>query len=192
MEGMREICHIRQAAVRLRFDLAHELGHLVLHRSIEQSELENKTTLRAIESEADKFAAAFLLPSTSFPNEVYTNRLDAFLPLKERWKVSIQAMVHRCRDLGIIDNDQALNLYKQISFRKWRKKEPLDDPHRIPIEQPRLLRRAVELVLEGARKHPDEILNELRLSREWIETFCSLRPGVLKNDGMPSREPTLK
>ena len=73
--------------------------------------------------------------STSFPNEVYTTRLDAFLPLKERWKVSIQAMVFRCRDLDLIDDDQSLNLYKQISFRRWRKKEPLDDPKKIRVNE---------------------------------------------------------
>lgn len=182
----------KEAGVRLRYDLAHELGHLVLHRWIEQSDLENKLTLKAIEGEADKFAGAFLLPSISFPNEVYTTRLDAFVPLKERWKVSIQAMVYRCRDLDLIDSDQALNLYKQISFRRWRKKEPLDDPQKIPIEQPRLLRRAVELILEHGRKHPEEILNELALSADWIETFCALPQGALRRAGPPTFEPTLK
>jgi Zn-dependent peptidase ImmA (M78 family) len=182
----------KEAGVRLRYDLAHELGHLILHRWVEQSELEEKATLKAIESEADRFAGAFLLPSSSFPNEVYTTRLDAFIPLKERWKVSIQAMVYRCRDLDIIDPDQALNLYKQISFRRWRKKEPLDDPRRIPIEQPRLLRRAVELVLESGKKHHEDILNELPLSATWIETFCALVPGTLKPRPPHPFEPTLK
>lgn len=182
----------KEAGVRLRFDLAHELGHLILHRWVEQSELENKSILKAVEAEADKFAAAFLLPSTSFPNEVYTTRLDAFLPLKERWKVSVQAMVYRCKDLEIISDDQALNLYKQISFRKWRKKEPLDDPRRIPLEQPRLLRRAIELVMESKRKHPEEILNELHLSARWIETFCALQPGTLRASPQAFEGPTLK
>lgn len=170
----------KEAGVRLRYDLAHELGHLILHRWVEQSELEDKTTLKSIEMEADRFAGAFLLPSTSFPNEVYTTKLDAFVPLKGRWKVSIQAMIYRCRDLDIIDPDQALNLYKQISFRKWRKKEPLDDPHLIAIEKPRLLKRAVQLVLESGRRHSDDVLNDLRLSPEWIEAFCGLDEGALK------------
>jgi Zn-dependent peptidase ImmA (M78 family) len=182
----------KEAGVRRRYDLSHELGHLVLHRWIEQSELEHRPTLKAVEGEADRFAGAFLLPSTSFPNEIYTTRLDAFIPLKERWKVSIQAMIYRCRDLDLIDSDQALNLYKQISFRKWRKKEPLDDPRIIPVEQPRLLKRAVELVLESGRKHPDDILNDLRLSEEWIEAFCGLPPGKLKGGNSPIPEPTLK
>jgi Zn-dependent peptidase ImmA (M78 family) len=182
----------KESGARLRFDLAHELGHLILHRWVDQAELESKTALKAIESEADRFAAAFLLPSTSFPHEVYTPRLDAFIPLKERWKVSIQAMVHRCRDLDIIDADQALNLYKQISFRKWRKKEPLDDPRKIALEEPRLLKKAAALVLES-RKHPDEVLNELALSADWIETFCCLQPGTLKSKPFQGdNEPTLK
>ena len=182
----------KEAAVRSRYDLAHELGHLVLHRWVEQSDLEDRATLKTIEREADKFAGAFLLPSTSFPNEVYTTRLDAFVPLKERWKVSIQAMVFRCRDLELIDDDQALNLYKQISFRRWRKKEPLDDPRKIPLEQPRLLKRAVELVLESGKRHPEDILNELALSAGWIETFCALEPGALGHKGFSAFEPTLK
>jgi Zn-dependent peptidase ImmA (M78 family)/DNA-binding XRE family transcriptional regulator len=182
----------KEAGARRRFDLAHELGHLVLHRWIEQSELENKETLKAIEWEADKFAGALLLPSTSFPHEIYTTRLDAFIPLKERWKVSIQAMVYRCRDLDLIDGDQALNLYKQISFRKWRKKEPLDDPRKILIEQPRLLKRAIEMVLESGKKHPEDILNELRLSTAWIEIFCGLDPGKLKVENAANVDLTMK
>jgi len=182
----------KNSGSRLRYDLAHELGHLVLHKWVEQSELEDRDRLRSVESEANKFAGAFLLPSVSFPNEIYTKRLDAFIPLKERWRVSIQAMVHRCHDLEIIDEDQALNLYKQISFRKWRKKEPLDDPRRIPLEEPRLLRRAVELILSSGRKHSDDILNELKLSPRWIEAFCNLPPGTFGNEKQGAFEPTLK
>jgi len=181
----------KESGVRIRYDLAHELGHLILHRWVEQSEIDDPARLKVIESEANRFAGAFLLPKTSFPNEIYTLRLDAFLPLKERWKVSIQSMVYRCKDLEIIDADQYLNLYKQISFRKWRKKEPLDDPRQIPLEQPRLLKRAMELVLEK-RKKPDEITNELHLSGDWIEVFCNLDPGSFRGRQPSDFEPTLK
>lgn len=181
----------KNSCVRLRYDLAHELGHLVLHRWVEQSEIEDPARLKIIESEANRFAGAFLLPRTSFPNEIYTTKLDAFIPLKERWKVSIQSMVYRCKDLDIIDSDQYLNLYKQISFRKWRTKEPLDDPKRIPLEHPKLLRRAIELVMDNVKK-PDEITNELHLSREWIEAFCNLPSGALQGTAPSNFEPTLK
>lgn len=164
----------KECGVRARFDLAHELGHLILHKWVEERELENRDTLKRIEREADRFAGAFLLPQRSFQNEIYTARLDAFIALKRRWRVSIQAMIYRCSDLGLFDSDQVLNLRKQISFRKWRSKEPLDDPSIIPVEQPKLLRRAIELIIQGNRKRPDEIVDDLALNPRLIEAFYGL------------------
>jgi Zn-dependent peptidase ImmA (M78 family)/transcriptional regulator with XRE-family HTH domain len=183
----------KDSAVRARYDLAHELGHLILHRWVESAELEDAKTLKKIEAEADMFAGAFLLPRASFPNEVYTLRLDAFVELKRRWRASIQAMVHRCADLGLATADQSLNLYKQISYRKWRTKEPLDDPSQLAIEQPRLLKRAVEMILNANKKHPDEIATDLGLNREVIELLCNLQSGALSHrDTVVNTEPTLK
>lgn len=182
----------RESGARARFDVAHELGHLVLHRWIEAEELEHPKTLKLIEREADRFASALLLPRKSFPNDVYSARLDAFVELKKRWKVSIQAMIYRCSDLGIIDEIQFTNLYKQISFRKWRTREPLDDPQHMPLEQPKLLRRAVEMVIEGGRRHPDEIAAELPFNRSILETMCNLAPGSLSAQAPQSDDLTLK
>lgn len=183
----------RDAGARARFDVAHELGHLMLHRWIEPEELENPKTLKLIEREADRFAGAFLLPRKSFPNEVYSARLDAFLELKRRWKISIQAMIYRCSDLGVIDENQFTNLYKQLSFRKWRTREPLDDPQNIPLEQPRLLKRAMEMVIDGNRLHPDEIAANLPFNRATLEALCNLPPGALSaRDPANGDELTLK
>jgi Zn-dependent peptidase ImmA (M78 family) len=167
---------------------------ITLHRWIEEGELEDPKVLKIREREADQFASALLLPRATFPNEVYTTRLDGFVSLKRRWLVSIQAMIIRCRDLGLIDADQTLNLFKQISFRKWRTREPLDDPKIVQLEQLRLLRRAVELVLEGNRKHPEQIVGDLALNAELLEIFCNLPPQTLATDGgtISPYEPTLK
>src|SRR6185437_9053940 len=104
------------------------------------------------EREADRFASAFLLPRKSFQAEIFTSRLDAFVMLKKRWNVSIQAMVYRCKQLELFDEDQVTNLYKQISARRWRTREPLDDPAVVPLEQPRLLKRALEMVVAAGVK----------------------------------------
>jgi Zn-dependent peptidase ImmA (M78 family) len=170
----------KESVCRHRYDLAHELGHLVLHKWIEPEELEVPKILSRVETEANMFAKAFLLPRHSFPNEVYTTRLDAFIKLKQRWIVSIQAMIYRCRDLEVIDEDQLTNLNKQISYRKWKTKEPLDDPQIMPLEEPKLLRRAVEVILKGKCKHPDEILYDLNLDATLIEDFCNLSRGLFK------------
>jgi len=183
----------KESGARIRFDLAHELGHLVLHRWIDAAEIADPKTLKIIEAEADRFAGAFLLPRKSFPNDVYSARLDAFLDLKRRWVVSIQAMIYRCKDLEVIDETQFTNLYKQISFRKWRKSEPLDNPEQIRLETPRLLGRAAELVLDSGAKHPDDICNALQFNPHLIEAFFNLPTGRLSPAPPPTEfTPTLK
>lgn len=182
----------KEAGVRIRFDLAHELAHLVLHRWIEADEIADPKTLKVIETEADRFAGAFLLPRRSFPDEVYTPRLDAFLDLKRRWLVSVQAMVYRCKDLGVIDESQFTNLYKQMSFKKWRAREPLDNPAQIRLESPRLLSRAAQMVLDSGKKHPDEICADLSISPSLIEAFCNLPAGRLSAAPPVDHPTTLK
>jgi len=180
------------SVARARFDVAHEIGHLVLHQGIGQEEVENPKVLKKIENEANRFAGALLLPRQSFPNEVFTTRLDAFVELKRRWRVAIQAMVYRCKDLGIFDEYQITNLYKQISARKWRTREPLDDPDALPGERPRTLRRAVSLAVSAGRKRSDDIPTELGLAPSTIEGLCDLEPGMLAPPEPESIEPILR
>lgn len=182
----------KSSGARARFDAAHELGHLVLHRWIGSEEIEDKNRLKEIEGEADRFASAFLLPRKSFPNEVYSPRIMAFVDLKRRWKVSIQAMVYRCRDLGIFDDHQVTNLYKQISFKKWRKCEPLDGEGGIPLEQPLILSKVAELVLKSGVLARDELIARLRLAPNIIERLAGLPPGQLAGEARLKLNPTLK
>ena len=182
----------KESATRARFDVAHEIGHLVLHRGLGQEDIENPKTLRRIEDEANRFAGALLLPRESFPNEVFTTRLDAFVELKVRWKVSIQAMVYRCKNLGIFDEYQITNIYKQISARKWRTKEPLDDPKLLPIEQPRMLRKAVEMIVKGGRRGLEDLRLDLAISSFMIETLCNLDEGALSSAEPTPVGPSLK
>lgn len=182
----------KSSAARARFDVAHELGHLCLHRWVSTVEIEDPSRLKQIESEANRFAGAFLLPRKSFPNEVYSSKAEAFIPLKERWKVAIQAMVYRCKDLGIFDDRQVINLYKQISFKKWRTKEPLDGPTGIPLERPTLLRKIAELILAQGRAPVEEVCSRLALAASTIEQLWGLDPGTLKPPDGAVFVPTLK
>lgn len=160
------------SCVRQRFDAAHELGHLMLHRGVSVDELEDAPTLRRIEAEANRFAGAFLLPEDTYPNEVFTTRLDGFVELKRRWKVSVQAQIYRCHDLDIFSDDQVLNLRKSISKNRWLKTEPLDSE--MPLERPNILRKAVEIVTSSGVMSIDDILNNVRLSRECMASICGL------------------
>jgi Zn-dependent peptidase ImmA (M78 family)/DNA-binding XRE family transcriptional regulator len=166
----------KRSAARARFDAAHELAHLCLHKWVGEDEVEDEDRLRQIEAEADRFAGSFLLPRKSFPMEVYSPRADSFVDLKVRWKVSIQAMVYRCKDLGIFDDRQITNLYKQISFKKWRTVEPLDTGSRaLPMEDPLLLKRVAELVFESGRYAVDEFRSDIGLSDEILEQLIGVK-----------------
>ena len=95
------------------------------------------------EKEADQFAAEFLLPESSM-RQILTKDLTLTnaTRLKSRWKVSMQAIVRRARDLGIITERRYRHLFTQIGKRGWRTVEPGD----VPVERPRLFRQMAEMV----------------------------------------------
>jgi Zn-dependent peptidase ImmA (M78 family)/transcriptional regulator with XRE-family HTH domain len=135
----------KQSAVRSRFDAAHELAHLILHRDLTQEDLEAPETRVRVEKEANQFAGAFLLPRSSLLDEFYSTRLTHLEGLKQRWRVSMQAIAHRAAQIGVLDEDQYINFRKQMSSRKWLTLEPLDD--QIPFEEPAFLQRCWALVM---------------------------------------------
>lgn len=88
---------------RMRFDIAHELGHLVLHEG-------HVTGDRKTESEANRFASAFLLPRSTFL-KVFPKRgtrIDwaGIRALKLEFQVSKAAILYRAKSLELLDDDQ--------------------------------------------------------------------------------------
>lgn len=136
----------KSSAVRSRFDAAHELGHIILHRHIPEGYWSNESRIAMRERQAHKFAGAFLLPAKTFSADVMVPMLEGFVPLKRKWLVAIQAMLVRCMDIGLISEDHSNRLWRSLSRRGWRIHEPLDD-ELIP-ERPKLLPKAIELLKE--------------------------------------------
>jgi Zn-dependent peptidase ImmA (M78 family)/transcriptional regulator with XRE-family HTH domain len=167
----------KATAVRSRMDLAHELGHLVLHRHIPERTLHSSADFKEIERQAFHFAGALLLPAESFSAEVYSPSLNTFHMLKERWKVSIGAMVKRSAQLGMVSSEYEARLWKHYSARGWRKSEPLDD--KFKAEVPRLLARSVRLLIDEGVQSREDLLAELRLTATDIESLCALPRGYL-------------
>lgn len=134
------------SAVRSRFDVAHELGHLILHRNLSPECIHNPVNNKLIESQAYSFAKAFLLPANIFAEDLYVVSLDSLRALKIKWLVSIGAMLYRAQDLELTSGKQAKSLWVNYTRRGWKLKEPLDDE--LVPEYPRLLRRAFELIIK--------------------------------------------
>jgi Zn-dependent peptidase ImmA (M78 family)/DNA-binding XRE family transcriptional regulator len=121
-------------ADRMRFTLAHELGHLVMHR-LPTAEMED---------EANAFASALLMPEREMREALSGRRitLEVLAALKPEWRVAMQALLMRAKALGYLSDNQNRYLWQQISARGWRMREPseLDFPH----EQPTVLKAIIK------------------------------------------------
>lgn len=106
---------------RSRFDAAHELAHVVLHRN-------HDTTEQEIEEEADRFASAFLIPKIDLLRHKCFPTLANLRANKRRWKVSVAALVRAYRDNGLIDDGRYKYLNIELSRKGWRSKEPDQSP----------------------------------------------------------------
>jgi Zn-dependent peptidase ImmA (M78 family)/transcriptional regulator with XRE-family HTH domain len=182
----------RSSAVRSRFDAAHELGHLVLHSHLSRKFFDDEKTKKhsLVEHQAFRFASAFLMPAATFSSDVWMTALEPLLSLKERWKVSVAAMIKRCDDLGLIDESHVRRLW--ISYnRRWKKAEPLDET--LPFEAPQLMKRCFDLLIDSKIKTRGEILHDLSYSQRDIETLMNLPEGYLAEDfGQVRHLPTIK
>lgn len=162
---------------RSRFDLAHELGHLVLHRHIQRTTDRDRHNL--MEKQAHNFAGAFLLPAETFASDVrMPTTLDDLLLLKRRWGASVAAITMRLYALGLLDEEGKLALFKRRSARWGGKSEP-GDGDRKP-EQPRLLRRTIDLLVDENVMPMDAIPRHIGLAAFDIEMLAGLPEGYFQ------------
>ena len=165
------------SAVRSRFDAAHELGHLVLHRNLPSQSISNPINNKVIEAQANEFAGAFLLPAETFAEDLYIVSLDSLKALKSKWLVSIGAMLYRTAVLGMATEKQMKGLWVNYTRRGWKSSEPLDD--RLVPEYPRLLRRAFELIIGKGVQEPEQIISDLCLSSSDIKELSCVEDDLL-------------
>jgi Zn-dependent peptidase ImmA (M78 family)/transcriptional regulator with XRE-family HTH domain len=168
------------SAVRSRFDAAHELGHLVLHRHIDQRRVNSKEDWKILEQQAHRFAASFLFPARAFNEELWAATLDGFLALKERWKVSIAMMIMRARHLGIVDAADVQRLYINYNRRGWKNEEPLDAV--IKHESPKLMRRSFDALIQEGVKTKQQILDDLGLPARELEKLSAAHRGYFSGE----------
>jgi Zn-dependent peptidase ImmA (M78 family)/transcriptional regulator with XRE-family HTH domain len=161
----------KSVAVRSRLDLAHEIGHMVLHRHVTDYQFRKTAHFKMFEDQAFRFGAALLLPEHSFLEDLYSISLDGLKAIKPKWKVSIAMMIERVRHLGMINDDQYRRLRINYSARQWNRREPLDDE--ILVECPTFLAKAVHLMVSQNIQTAEQIISASGFSREWIERLLS-------------------
>ena len=113
---------------RMRFSLAHELGHLVMHTVPPENAAE------VMEKQADRFAAEFLMPSEDVLPDLRHRRLDVARlgALKEYWRVAMTALLGKAKTLGVVTERQARYLYVQMSSLGYRTREPVKVEREVP------------------------------------------------------------
>lgn len=163
---------IQKSAVRTRFSILHELGHLIMHGAIADNDAIKKTVVDFADMQADRFAAAFLLPATSFPNDIRSTSLTSYEEVKKKWGAAISTIIRRCETLEILSDSQLNYLKRQMSIRKYWHKEPLDDI--LSINGPEVIRDAIVMLIENRIITKESIINNSALPENDLKSLCAL------------------
>ncbi|MDQ7822564.1 MAG: XRE family transcriptional regulator [Candidatus Eremiobacteraeota bacterium] len=152
---------------RQRFSMLHELGHLVLDTAVDIDR----------EKACHRFAGAFLVPREAALRElgVRRSRLSFYelKILKQKYGISMQALVYRAADLAVISRTMAQGLFTAMSRRGWKKKEPCEIGREEPRRYKLLLFQAVVeglITRQQALEYLGEPVEETRheLEAEWV------------------------
>ncbi len=160
----------KTAFTRVRFDLAHELGHLVMHTGLNDHSQD-------LEKQANRFAGAFLFPSEAFMREfpkTLGRKFDwkAIYRVKEKWGISVSAILFRARELGVIDPAMYKSGMMYLAKTGQRKVE-WNDKNR-EIEEPKLLRIAIAQ-LESHGIGVGVLADALNFSQSMLEEILDVK-----------------
>ncbi len=118
---------------RINFNLAHELGHLIMHLNF------TPTSDRDTEKEAHRFASELLMPEEEIKPFLKNLSIKELADLKRMWNVSMAAILYKAHELKTINDSQFTYLNIQLSGAGYKINEPL----------------------LGLTKHEPNLLNEL-------------------------------
>ncbi|WP_329013082.1 helix-turn-helix domain-containing protein [Streptomyces sp. NBC_01601] len=147
---------------RGRFDVAHELGHLVLHGE------ERGLYGPAAEKEANSFASAFLMPEDSVMSLIPKSPLPSqIVEAKRIWKVAAMALTYRLHDLGLLSDWHYRKACVELSKRGYRSSEPRGMPSR---ENSQLLEKVFNMA-QGKGISTRHVADELKVSTQELSSW---------------------
>ncbi len=166
------LVNLDQPADRMRFTLAHELGHMVLH----------KFPSADMEREANAFASALLMP----PEEIrisLSGRIDMrrLAALKPEWKVSMQGILYRAQALNLIEKSEAGWLWRQLNAMRIKLREPpeLD----FAAEEPGVLAKMVDMHLNAFGYSKGELATLLHVHLHTLKEMYPLNKSAPMRTG---------
>lgn len=163
----------KKSASRQRFDIAHEIGHMVLHNGVITGD--NLT-----ESQAHRFASSLLLPQsmirTNFPILFKNGRFDwqKMSEFKQIWGISKAAILYRAKQLNLIDENQYKTGVIHLRVNGEAKQEIEDNDSIMPQETPSLLQDAISLMLNDGLTL-NNIIGDLKISEEILSELVGIK-----------------
>ena len=170
-----------KSAERSRFDAAHEIGHLVLHRHGVQKG-------REAESEADQFSSSLLIPRDDFVSIApRISSLDQLVSIKKRWGVSVASLARAARDSGVLSEWYYREFCKQLSVRGYRSSEP----NPMPREESVLLKKVLS-ELWKERLTRESIATDLCLPLDEISSLVDGLISSVNSESIQTTRPKLR
>lgn len=170
-------------STRLNFDMAHELGHILMHNWDDSNDTLSKDEFNALEKQANMFASALLLPRETFGKAVapYATNVEFYRSLKKKWHVSMQAMMYRARQLNLVTANQFQYMMRTISAKGERTHERGDTPGTLNST---IFQGAVDVLFEGGYLSARQLMQAFHdygiyLSQEDLEDILGLKRGTL-------------
>ena len=165
--GMPPVFHLNTALPpdRWRWTLAHELGHVVMHTGLGESDVSPKEA----EQQADIFAGEFLAPEHELKPSLWNLDFQRLAALKLQWKISMQAIVMQAFRLGSINAQQRQNMFIRLSKAGYRQREPENlDP---PIESPSWPFKLVKFHMTALKYSRDEVKELLAIGESDFQHY---------------------
>ena len=152
-----------KTAERAIFDLAHELGHLILHRHL------TRPSGRSEEIEANGFAAAFLMPRADIAaSGLYRASLSDLIEAKTRWKVSVAALVYRLHELQLMSDWEFRENFKLVGQYLRR-----TEPNSLPREHSAILSTVMATMRKEGKTRSQVALESIGTYQADLEEFLS-------------------
>ena len=154
---------------RIRFSMAHELGHLVMHLGNPPCSSDDA------ERQADEFASEFLMPEEEIRPMLLNVNIQTLGMLKRKWRVSMHALVRRAKDLETITYQQYRNLQMYFSKKGYTKSEPIP----LPLENPTMWDETLKLYRDELVYSDEDLMSVMRINKNDFASWFSPKPRLI-------------
>lgn len=156
---------------RIRFSLAHELGHVVMHQCVDFF----IPDIRDKEKEANRFASELLMPSQAIKGSLLNLKFGSLSTLKAYWLTSMASILLKAKNLGQIDDKRYIMIRNEMSRRSWLKKEPYD----VYMDEPSVIRKSYELITKSLEYDNDQIAKLCKIPLDVVEEVFSFKTNII-------------